>query len=535
MDLPAYVQTLNEEHQSIWQFAFDAANRKTKDALKSIDYANGVMFKALGPDKFAGETTLLGDLLDEKHKEYQYVSSWEVEERALTQVEADYSPTGGVADEGAKACANCRFFISPARCAVVSGEIAPTGLSKMWAARPARTSEPIPVIIVDGTKEASTTSAAETSEATPTPPVTTPVTSITAEVAAGAYRPIGTFTKIARAFTSLVGVKPEPVTDGFIVTKQADGRLRWFARYSNAWEDRDGEIITDAAHKEYVEWVNSPDGVMPELWLWHTKGTRFGEADWIDYSDGFAHASGLIDAGCEGLVEALSEKDLGVSHGFLSAQDGPFVTKYRTFEISPLLRERAAVWTTDFSIVNKEHELMAFTKERRQFLVETLGEDRVKQLESSTEGAVKQLKDLGIAFKESQPDAPTTDENVGIKAFGEQIANLTALVEGVVGGFVTLRKDMDDLKKPVEQKVDEATEDAFFAKMSKALKELNAAKPTGSDGNVLTEQQVKERGGPTGDQGDFLAGVIGKSLLGIAPGTENGGAGTPAAAAVRIQ
>jgi hypothetical protein len=107
---------------------------------------------------------------------------------------------------------------------------------------------------------------------------------------------------------ALMGIRPSPspvtaplgtagtagLKEALCIVKQADGRMRWYARYSNNFKDRDGEIITEAAHKEYIDWAAS-GGVYPELWLWHTPGTRFGQADWLDYASGFTHASGLVD------------------------------------------------------------------------------------------------------------------------------------------------------------------------------------------------------------------------------------------------
>ncbi|RPJ50567.1 MAG: hypothetical protein EHM23_35210, partial [Acidobacteria bacterium] len=233
------------------------------------------------------------------------------------------------------------------------------------------------------------------------------------------------------------GVTALPETEGvFGVIKQANGKLRWFARYSNAWEDRDHEILTEEAHKDYISWAYD-NGTFPELWLWHTGGTRFGEADWLDFSDGFAHASGLIDDGKESVVASLSGKDIGVSHGFLSLQQGKYVSRYRTYEISVLPREYAAVETSGFNILDaaKESEIMAFTPERRKWLVDTLGEDAVKGLEKSTESMAAQLKELGVEYKEADDaqKAEDTAQSEGFKTLSEQVAGLTTAVSQLTG------------------------------------------------------------------------------------------------------
>lgn len=278
----------------------------------------------------------------------------------------------------------------------------------------------------------------------------------------------------------------EPLaTDGLFIAKQTDGRLRWFARYSNAWEDRDGDILTEAAHKEYVSWAYE-NTLFPELWLWHTSGTKFGQADWLDFSDGFMHASGLIDAGREPVVEALKAQKLGVSHGFLAAQDGKYITRYRDFEISVLPLERAAVWTTDFNVIGKE-DMMAFSKDRRDWLVKVLGEDTVTQLEGNTEAVAAGLKELGIEYKESAPPAEPPAETVDVKTFAEtfmtQLTEQTAAIKSLTEAVGKIKGDVDSLKQTDDDKL----ADAFLARVQKAVSSGTAVRPTEQTKNVVAE------------------------------------------------
>lgn len=334
---------------------------------------------------------------------------------------------------------------------------------------------------------------------------------------AGAYRVMadGSFGKAIKSFAELLGLTPKtpPVSTGLVVTKQEDGRLRWFARYSNAWEDRDKEIITEAAHRDYIQWATSSKAY-PELWLWHTKGTSFGEADWLDFSDGFAHASGLIDEDKEHVVEELATKDLGVSHGFLCSQDGKYINKYRTFEISVLPRERAAVWTADFNVLGAGKEtIMAFTDERRAWLVEALGEDVVKELEKNTSETANQLKQLGVEYKAAEDAAAEQAESAqteGFKALATQLTELTGVVTNLATAVAAIKIDLGNTKEAlddVKKSNDEKIEDAFLAKVAKAFGQNGGFRASESGANTVTEKEASEAGANT-SQDDFLGQML---------------------------
>jgi cation transport regulator ChaB len=339
---------------------------------------------------------------------------------------------------------------------------------------------------------------------------------------------------------ALMGIRPSPspvtappgaagtagLQEALCIVKQADGRMRWYARYSNNFKDRDGEIITEGAHKEFVGWAAS-GGVYPELWLWHTPGTRFGQSDWLDFADGFTHASGLIDdtAGALAVVGALRDKELGVSHGMLCSQQGNLITKYRSFEISVLPLERASVWTTSFDIAGKETQ-MAFTPEKRTFLVSALGEDRVKALEANTDAAVGALKQLGVEYKSAEAvEAVAAEEaSEGFKTLAGQLSELTSMVKELAAAQVAQAAVVKELQKPIEEQLD----DAFLAKVAS---KVAATRPTEAKDNVTTTDEAKEK---AAGSGDFFAQMLEKSF-GQFGAVGDATPGAPAAGAVVIQ
>jgi hypothetical protein len=322
---------------------------------------------------------------------------------------------------------------------------------------------------------------------------------------------------------ALMGIRPSPspvtaplgaagtagLKEALCIVKQADGRMRWYARYSNNFKDRDGEIITEAAHKEFVEWVDR-SGVRPELWVWHTPGTRFGAADWLDFADGFTHASGLIDdtGEAQAVVESLKNQQLGVSHGMLCSQQGNLITKYRSFDIA-----------------GKETQ-MAFTPEKRTFLVSALGEDRVKALEANTDAAVGALKQLGVEYKSAEAvEAVAAEEaSEGFKTLAGQIDELTSMVKELAAAQVAQAAVVKGLQKPIEDQLD----DAFLAKVAS---KMAAARPTESADNVTTTKEATEK---AAGSGDFFAQMLEKSF-GQFGSVGDATPGAPAAGAVVIQ
>lgn len=342
---------------------------------------------------------------------------------------------------------------------------------------------------------------------------------------------------IRERIASLFGLGPKaPLTAGKAVTdtralaviKQGDGKLRWFARYSNAWEDRDHEILTEEAHKDYINWAYDT-GTFPELWLWHTGGTRIGEADWLDFSNGFAHASGLIDNGRESVIEAISTKDIGVSHGFLSLQQGKYVSRYRTYEISVLPRDRAAVETSGFNVLDTTKEnVMAFTEEKRKWLVEALGADAVAGLEKSTDAMAEQLKLLGTEYKETEDkkaeEATATSD--GMKALAEQMAQITSGMVTLATAVAGIKQTADEAKTQAAKSTAELEEDSFVTKLAKAINGGTIVRPTESAANVQGEKATEPEG-----EVDFLTEMINKQLGGI---VTRGSVGTAAVGSVQV-
>jgi len=353
------------------------------------------------------------------------------------------------------------------------------------------------------------------------------------------------------------GIKKAPKTkvkySGFIVEKDLQGNHRWFGWVSNKFRDRDrkahpkGEIIAEAAHKEFVEWVYEDTKTrMPQLWLWHTPKTAMKErADWLDYSDGFLLASGPLTEKEAEMWNQLSEKhEMGMSHGFFKSPqyydvENGIINKYRSFEGSGLPLAVAANEWTDLKTLLQEAKEMGFTPDRRAFLVDALGEEKVAELEASTKDLAEQLKELGIEFKEVEEkqvvekedktlEKPVESETtvLDVKALMESLGldKLSEYLEGQEAVIKALGKTVEEqntviaeLKKSDDEKVAEVLKPKVDVKAD--VMPVWLRKASQSDETILTEEEEKSL---------ELAKETGASWVGAAMGmTADPGANVP--------
>lgn len=207
---------------------------------------------------------------------------------------------------------------------------------------------------------------------------------------------------------------PAPLTrpGTFQVFKGLDGTYYALGRMTNKWRDVDyakhpkGEILTDAAHKEFMAFLDTHPDQAPELWTWHTPGTaRKARAEWWAYADGFVSLLWPLDEA--EAKQFAPDETLAMSHGFYALarepQDG-LITQYRTFEGSELPPDWVANPWTSLEML-KEAKAMAFTQQQRAHLVKRFGEEKVAAIEADSANLAKALDALGIESKSAAPAA----------------------------------------------------------------------------------------------------------------------------------
>lgn len=264
---------------------------------------------------------------------------------------------------------------------------------------------------------------------------------------------------------------------GLMLWKEADGTMRWLARYSNNRRDQDRppEIISAQSHRRFDDLLSKGQAPYPELWLWHRPEWRWGVATWHAYDDsGFAVAGGVVDKGKEFVAEHLMALDpalVRVSHGMPTSSivrdtdDESVIVEHLTREISPLPAWAAANQLTGFSIL-KEVQDMAIPQDKRDALKDewNLSDELLTQLEAANAADAKGADEAGIEAKEVTPAvstvAPTEPEvevapeapappepgisreelTAALTQVGQAIAALTAQVKELQGDVIEVKE-----------------------------------------------------------------------------------------------
>lgn len=302
----------------------------------------------------------------------------------------------------------------------------------------------------------------------------------------------------------------------FFIEKDLDGEYRWLGVSTNRYVDRENEILSDQAHKDFNEYLNEHPEWKVELQLWHTPQTAMkSPADWWDYDEenGFFFFSGKLTKEEAEMLEGI--EDPRMSHGFqVFARNGKIITKYLSNEVSVLPGKYVANPYTEFTseyYFQKEEENM-FSADKRAWLIERKGEEYVESLEANSKQFREGLEAMDVEFKsieaEYLEELETQKAEEVAKAaepiVRDVVADVVAAIdmEGMFNAMKELAAKaeanaaMGDEIKALRAEVEflKTTEDE---KMAKAIapdplfdwKELSASR---SDDNVITEDEKKE-------------------------------------------
>lgn len=199
-----------------------------------------------------------------------------------------------------------------------------------------------------------------------------------------------------------------------LIEKDATGSWRAVLLSSNNFKDRDGEIIAQSAHEEYVDWVNKnmPDAA-PVFATWHVPGTaRTHPIDFVGFENGFLIDScPLTESEAASLLKMQETIDLGLSIGGIALARDPadprIITKYRRFEVSDLPLARAANPFTDIELVSKEADMKP--EQMKEYLTGMLGPERAEAVLTKMAISQDELRKAGVEEKEKKtPETPAT-------------------------------------------------------------------------------------------------------------------------------
>ena len=224
--------------------------------------------------------------------------------------------------------------------------------------------------------------------------------------------------------------------DGMLsIWKDSNGVYRWEALYTNAYRDREKEILSAKSHERFVELVDSGVVPMPVLKHWHIDGTEWGEADFLHYDKetGFLLAIGHVysvkEKEAEALIELSKELNVATSHGMpvisiKREKDNPYVIEeYVTEEISDLPQWAAANTLSNFEILNKEVISMTLPDAKKDYLRQLgysdeqiadkealMASKAVEAEEAKLDFKEKDVKDADVAETETTEEETQTEE-----------------------------------------------------------------------------------------------------------------------------
>jgi hypothetical protein len=266
---------------------------------------------------------------------------------------------------------------------------------------------------------------------------------------------------------------PEVVKKGLVVFKDYRGKYRWVTLSSNAYRDRDGEIVSMKALGDDVDRADVDKSYGPLRW-WHVPGADFGDCDFNAMFGKILVESGTFRNEAVGARMKEIAPELQVSIGFYHPAsqpdaDGVFY-KIRRFERSLLPVGRASNLFTQFAV--KGVEDMATNKEKLAELKQKLGDDTLAdEIIDGAEASEKTADESGAEFKEKTEDEEIPEEKAKKKVFPPK------------------KEEVDEPETDEEEDVDEEEEeDDEVDEEDDEVDEEDEEKEFNSVGNMSHEQ-----------------------------------------------
>ncbi len=199
----------------------------------------------------------------------------------------------------------------------------------------------------------------------------------------------------------------------FTVVKQADGSYRWVMSTSNAFEDRDGEILSEKALAADVARADALGTYGPLRW-WHVDESHLGDCDF-----NAMHGKMLVESGTfkdARIAEAVAAHadglsgSLGFFHPVRDPDQERVYNSIERFERSLLPKDKASnPWIT--LLVSKEEQGM--DEKKIEKLGELIGDpEAVKDYLTDVSDIEKRALDAGVRHKEEMPAETKQEEDL---------------------------------------------------------------------------------------------------------------------------
>ena len=233
----------------------------------------------------------------------------------------------------------------------------------------------------------------------------------------------------------------EKALSSFAVYKDQAGRERWVMVSSNAFRDRDGEIVSQKALQADVARADQDRQYGPLRW-WHVgqpfgAGLDIGDCDYNAMAGRMLIESGTFRSPAIGAAVARKAADLQGSIGFVHPPNEPdadgVFTHIRRFERSLVPRGKAANPFT--SLLVKETSAMDETKVKA--LAELLGilpADVQGMVVAPAQQAETKALAAGVAFKAADGEITAEQLVAVLKSNPDLLESALKAMEGMEGG-----------------------------------------------------------------------------------------------------
>lgn len=309
-----------------------------------------------------------------------------------------------------------------------------------------------------------------------------------------------------RAAAKRMGIgEMEKSKTAVIVEKAVDGQWRAVMLPSNNFIDWHGDIISEAAHQEYVGWLEKNMDCAPVFMTWHIPGTaRTSPVDFAAYENGFLIMSApLTENEAAGLLRAQANCDIGMSHTSIVLERDPndrrVIAKYRMVEVTDLPLETAANPFTDFEVTSKEADM-----DTKKYLASILGsEEKAEAFLKKTGMKKKELvgaeipnKETGAAQTEAAADAAPAPEALTIEKVIESVAKEFGMTELSEQFAIVLEKAekvdaLEALVKELALKEDEKLAEKIAPPITQKM--AWTTRPSQSKDNHINDADEKDR------------------------------------------
>ncbi len=161
----------------------------------------------------------------------------------------------------------------------------------------------------------------------------------------------------SRKLVDIKLMEGQMLKSGSVALFKSNDQLQWIGVPTNKFQDREKDILSDAAHKSFVKLLKSGEAEMPSLYPWHVG--EIGKATWVDYDErGFLVAGGYILKEYENFAINLisnTTEPMGMSHGMYTKDivrdKDNVIVSYKSFEFSFLPQAKAANLLTSFTTI----------------------------------------------------------------------------------------------------------------------------------------------------------------------------------------